>query len=294
MSSRRPSRPKRSQSQRSRVQDLTPSRDFLVQHCVKRLSTWFKSWYTWQRRVCICQVMECCSKQHLEFLATSLEPLLHLDFSSSLVPPMQSLHLDGAATFQVQRTVMQSLVKPEVLQATETMSSLDSIPTTLLSSTPSKHNSNTVIGSSLQLHVPKVTPNPSSESTVSDSQIPPQSFAVAASDRERDSILPALPLTHVQHATALNSHHTTSLEDIAALRHKRYSSVPDFKSTSHLLKSIKQNKMLKTSPPPREKHKRSKSTGSNFNFSFKFQHQSKERLAETFKEQLTLVSEVRI
>ena len=79
------------------------TRDFIVKHNVKRLSIWFKTWHAWQQRILVCHMMKHCSKQHLEFLATSLEPILHLDFSSSLVPHMKSLHWDGVAMFQIHR-----------------------------------------------------------------------------------------------------------------------------------------------------------------------------------------------
>ena len=50
------------------------TKDVIVRLSVKRLSSWFKTWHTWQQRVFVCRVMEHCSKHHLEFLATALEP----------------------------------------------------------------------------------------------------------------------------------------------------------------------------------------------------------------------------
>lgn len=244
------------------------TRDFIVRHNVKRLSIWFKTWHAWQQRVLVCHLMKHCSKQHLEFLATALEPILHLDFSSSLIPHMQSLHLDGVATFQIHRTVLQSTISPSVLEVEDSLAYLDSIPTTLL--TNSKD---------------------SSEVTTQDRRLPPLSAR-----SKRESLLPALPLTHIQHVAAVT---TTSkqpgLKNTVSMCRQRFSSVPNFKSTSDLLKHVKCKDFFK--PARQKSHRRSRSVGTYpaVNIGGRRRPAQKSdhfQLAEQFKRQLAIVSDV--
>lgn len=195
-------------------------RDLIARQNTKRLLLWFQTWHAWQQRTFICRMMEHCSKQHLELLATALEPILHLDFSSSLVPHLASLHLDGSATFQVQRSVLQNVIRPEILGAEDSLAYLSSIPTTLL--TDSKDNSQQFAATDR----PRM--NPCAQGVRSG----------------RESILPAIPLTHVKHVPPFSLSHQ-SLEDIVALRRERFGSVPDFKSTTDLLKNVRHKERLR-------------------------------------------------
>lgn len=246
------------------------TKDFIVRHSVKRLSVWFKTWHTWQQRVFVCRVMEHCSRQHLEFLATALEPILHLDFSSSLVPHMQSLHLDGVATFQIHRSVMQSMINPSVLEAEDSMAYLNSIPTTLLTSSKASSEVGIVTTQTRQGDGPPAVGTTS----------------------ERESLLPALPLTHSRHAAVVPSSSTSkqlSLEDAISVRRQRFNSVPDFRSTTDLLKHVKHKDSFK--PAKRRDHRRSRSVGAYPAISIS----GGKRLghpAEHFKGQLAVVSDV--
>ena len=236
-----------------------PRINFTVKQNVKRLSMWYKTWHIWQKRVFICRVMEHCSKQHLEFLATALEPILHLDFSSSLVPHMAALHLDGVATFQVQRSIMQSVVRTETEDGS--LAYLNSIPTTLLTDSTDDG---------------KIDP--------SASQITTQGSDVAMVTREpkpkKEILLPVLPLTHVEHAGPLSSQHP-SIEASIILHRKRFSSVPDFKSTTDLLRNVRHKELKK------RRHKRSQSLGV-----YSTGAPNGDRSAEHFKSQLALLSDV--
>lgn len=258
------SSPKHAQNvkpQRSSTLSL-PTLDFgelLVRRNIKRLSLWFRTWHTWQRRVFICRLMEHCSRQQLELLATALEPTLHLDFSSSLLPHMASLHLDGVATFQIQRGVLQSVIRPEILEADSGIR-LGSLPTTLMSDSVA----------------------PGSKAGVTQNQLTVGVTQVVRSDIG-GGILPVLPLSHVDHATA-QSLQRPSLEDAVTLRRKHFSSVPDFKSTTDLLKHVKHKESLK---PRSMHHRRSRSTGV-----CTITRRGSDRQAEHFKEQLAVVSEV--
>ena len=70
---------------------------------IKDLHLWFCIWHKWQKRIAICRIIEHCPTPHMKSLATSLEPILHLDFSSSLAPLMAALHQETTNTFRIQR-----------------------------------------------------------------------------------------------------------------------------------------------------------------------------------------------
>ena len=243
---------------------------YVTKHRVKQLSSWFSTWYAWQRRVFVCRLLEHCSREQLELLATSLEPILHLDFSTSYAPHLQALHLDGSATFQVQRTLVQSVLNP--LSTTNSWACLQSLPTTFTCSSYNKDIEE---------------PAPSKINITTSHQLPPSHSDNTQLKKNQGVILPALPLTHVQHAQS--SHAGNSIEDIVALRKSRFSSVPDFRSTTDILKHVRQKEMFK---PSMKHHHRSRSLGV---LSLpKRGRQQGNRQAEVFKKQLTGLSEVRI
>jgi len=136
--------------------------DYVTLHRVKQTCGWFTTWAPWQRRVFVCRLMEHCSRQQLELLATSLEPILHLDFSTSLGPHLQALHLDRAATFHVQRTLVQNILPP--LPSVDSWVCLDSLTHT------------TSTGSGIE-----------------------RQSCPGNTKKNYEVILPAIPLTHTQH-----------------------------------------------------------------------------------------------
>ena len=226
--------------------------------------------------------MEHCSKQYLELLATSLEPVLHFDFSSSFSAPLQSLHLDSVATFQVQRTILQSVVNPEVLEASDSLSHL---PTSLSSSESAGSSLKKSYSHNQHYAYHNVD---ESKSVVSSSKDIMRRGGSKSFNKARETILPALPLIHVQHAPALSSEqHSASIEDLVALQRNHFSSVPDFKSTTDLLRTIRQKDINK----PKHRHRRAKTIGAYPVF-MKTQGEEK-RQAELFKEQLAAASNVR-
>lgn len=256
--------------------------DFVTKYNIKRITCWFKAWRTWQRRIFTCRVMEHCSKQHLELLATSLEPVLHFDFSSSFSAPLQSLHLDSVATFQVQRTILQSVVNPEVLEASDSLSYLP----TSLSSSESAGSSLKKSHSHNQYHSYHGVNESMSVLSSKDNNM--RKGGSKSFSKARETILPALPLIHVQHAPALSSErHSASIEDLVTLQRNHFSSIPDFKSTTDLLRTIRQKDVSK----PKRHHRRSKTIGAYPVF-VKSRGEEK-RQAELFKEQLTAASNVR-
>ena len=259
--------------------DNASEHDFVTKYNIKRITCWFKAWRTWQRRVFTCRVMEHCSKQHLELLATSLEPVLHFDFSSSFSAPLQSLHLDSVATFQVQRTILQSVVNPEILEASDSLSHL---PTSISSSESTGSSLNKSYSHNRHHSYHKI-----SESMASSSSKDMRKESSRSFNKAGEAILPALPLIHVQHAPALSSEqHSASIEDLVTLQRKHFSSIPDFKSTTDLLRTIRQKDISKP-----KRHRRAKTIGAYPVF---VRTQGEERRqAELFKEQLAAASNVR-
>ena len=231
--------------------------ELVARESLKKVSGWFESWRDWQRRVFICQAMEQSSRRQLRLLATVLEPVLHIDFSSSLVPHLASLHVDGSATFQVQRGVLRRVLCESESQMISTCPRLPSLPTTLASS--------------------------ETDGETATSEKTREGGGAGKVEEDESGILrPALPLTHPQHALISQN---SSLEE---LRRTRFSSVPDFQSTTNLLRDIKRKDLFR----PRRHHRRSQSLGSCRVTKSRANRHQKQQEAEKFKTQLVSVSEV--
>lgn len=179
---------------------------YFTLHRIKQVKSWFPTWLPGQKRVFVCQLMENCSREQLELLATSLEPILHLDFSTSLGPHLQALHLDRAATFHVQRTLVQNVLNP--LESMHSWTCLESLPLT---------------------------------SSDGSSWKPMPYIPQPMLKQKHDAILPAVPLTHPHHQVVRRS-----IEDIVALRKQRFGSIPDFTSTANLLRNVRDKELLRT------------------------------------------------
>ena len=249
---------------------LPTVQELVARQSLKNVSLWFRSWRTWQQRVFVCRVIEHCNRRQLHILATALEPVLHIGFSSSLVPHLASLHVDGAATFQVQRGILQRAFSDDLLDPKRSVAYLPSLPTTLLTS----ESTNSSI-------------KRCSEFSARDGD-PGVGFGAPKKCRgrgeERAILPPVLPLTHAKHAPLSPE---SSIEDVLALRHTRFSSVPDFRSTTDLLQCVKHKEPFK----PRQ-HTRSKSLGSYLHTQSKLGRSRRQREVEQFKTQLTTVSQV--
>ena len=281
--------------------DGVSSHDLAAKYNIKRITSWFKTWRAWQKRVFTCRVMEHCSKQHLELLATSLEPILHFDFSSSLSAPLQSLHLDSVATFQVHRSILQN-VNPRVLDAKQSLSNFTSTVSSLdLSMVPSTRDtaelSKQCSQKQRQIHhkvddyyqpsTMKVSPTNDIKINVTNSN-----SSTKANVTGREAIVPSLPLIHVKHAQTLNSQRpsATSMEDLVTLQRNRFSSIPDFKSTTDLLRNIRRQKEEFGANKRRRRHKKSNTVGT-YHILIKSNGEER-RQAELFKEQLAIASNV--
>ena len=257
-------KPRSSTEERGSRDSAIPTfQELVARESLKKVSQWFETWREWQRRVFICQALERSSTHQLRVLATVLEPVLHIGFSSSLVPHLASLHVDGAATFQIQRGVLQRVLvgdSESILDRGNSVAHLPSLPTTLASS-----------------------------ETVSSGEIGRERAENSGTRGERVALHPALPLTHTQHHQQPHSlSPESSLEDVLSLRHTRFSSVPDFQSTTNLLRDVRRKDLLR----PRHTHKRSRSLGS-YQLSYtRISRRKKQQETERFKNQLATVSEV--
>ena len=235
--------PKREKSSVSVTTLKTPSKeelkqespeDILVRLHLKKLSSWFHTWHVWQRRLLVCSVMNCCTKQQLMVLATSLEPILHLDFSSSLLPPLQALHLSGVALFHIQRAITEKLAEPEELAKVSSGAYLDSLPSTFFSDTTTHLCKLVKEASSVgSLHYNESTCNFLLKRPLMEPDHRPPSRV-----DKKEPILPALPLTHPAHlpATATGLRREMSFTHLLGVRKQCFGSVPDFHSTTELLR----------------------------------------------------------
>ncbi len=260
------------------------SREILVKHYTKKLLAWFLTWHSWQKRILICHIMGFCSKDQLELLATSLEPILHMDFSSSLLPPLQALHLDGVATFQIQRTITKRIANPEIIVKIESQEYLNSLPTTF-------HSVDTPVSSNISIAthldesiedasiIPRQRPRQihRRDDSTKDKKSPAHKESI--SPVSRDPILPAIPLSHPNEHRNLRQGQS-NFSDVSSLRRRRFSSVPDFSSTVGLLKAGRRKKDSGTRTRETS-HARSKSVSAYS------QHR-----VEHFREQLVEVGKV--
>lgn len=262
------------------------SEEILIKHNIKKLSSWFPTWYTWQKRLLICSVMNCCSKQQLVVLATSLEPILHMDFSSSLFPPLQALHLDGVALFHIQRGVMRKIAKPEVVPDVDSRAYLNSLPSTFLSTNTEHPSKSTVHGiSSTSLGWGETSYHFSLKKPLME----PVQTQTRSSDtrKKKESILPAMPLTHPGHLPTPRVGREVSFNQLLGLRRQRFSSVPDFHSTTELLKSCRKTWGDERKRSPGRALLRRKTISAYYT-----RAQSWEQRTEQFKEQLAQVTDV--
>ena len=234
------------------------NKELLVLQALKKVSLWFRTWRTWQQKVFICRVLQYCSRRQLLLLGTSLEPVLHVDFSSSLLALMP---MDGVPTFQVQRGLLQRQFNPIKLSMTDNENRLQLTPATQAitkaSETPtikkSKKRSERGFGASIASLYP----------------------------REGESTLPpVLPLIHSQHIAVSRQ---SSLENIWALKHSRFSSLPDRIPISDL-----RSKEMS----PRHRHKQSLSLGTYL--PIESQLVLRDHQVKQFKAHMVVISRVRI
>lgn len=279
------------------------SEEFVVKYEIKRLSSWFNSWQAWQQRLLVCTVMNCSSKQQLMMLATALEPILHMDFCSILLPPLQSLHLDGVALFQNRRAITHRYVLPEIIPKVDSQAYLNSLPSTflskktaLLSKAPFQNISSVSLGKKASKgkspthHISSPTLKKSSQYLFSLRQplMEPvkQTHKTTKKIRKKEPILPAMPLTHPDHLPTPVIAREASFDQMLGLRRQRFSSIPEFRPTVELMK--KTGRMWFSGKGGRGKALVRRKTVSTY---YTETH-SLQQKAEQFKEQLAEVTSV--
>ena len=247
----------------------------------------------------MCRMLDSCPPAQLTSLATALEPVLHLDFCSSLAPLKAALHHEGLEIFVVQRATIShqfrqwnketegfrkaarkpEKVKPYLFKSEQFLAHSQSgreEDVDLVSRKPAKTAASLPILRSVI-----------DEEETDRVQLPPV-------------FLPALEVTHSRHKTSPASSDYRQDSDrqqgketlvlpLLTLQHK-YNSVPDFRNNSDLL----QHSKLVVS---RDRHWKSKSLGVRLQDYTrrrprKTRPNSKVRHLETYKKQLGLVSQV--
>ena len=83
--------------------DGLPTVQLALRQCLKLLSNWFSLWRKWQKRIFLCNLVENCGVRQLKLLVTALEPILHVDFTTTF--PMCTTQSDSSLKIQ------QSLVR---------------------------------------------------------------------------------------------------------------------------------------------------------------------------------------
>ncbi|XP_074648509.1 uncharacterized protein LOC141903979 [Tubulanus polymorphus] len=63
---------------------LSSRSDLVNKHILKKIEEWFESWQPWQRRILLCGLTDKCTVSQLEALRTTIEPINHRDFITSL------------------------------------------------------------------------------------------------------------------------------------------------------------------------------------------------------------------
>ena len=207
-----------------------------MQMNLKQLKTWFCMWHEWQKRIVICRIIESCSEPHLKLLATSLEPVLHLDFSTALSPLMAALHHEGSQTFRIQRAAGTSNIKPAATSEIAPMKS--ELSSKNIWSTEQHRKL-------LPLHSSTTVGNVQSDSVKDHKQY---TQTHRQYDQQEQIFLPIIPRTHSKHkvspASSDFSNPQTSLYyssdfELSPL-HRTYNSVPDIRSSTDLIKITSQ------------------------------------------------------
>ena len=194
---------------------------------LKQLKLWFSMWHGWQKRIVICRIIENCPKANLELLATSLEPILHLDFSTTLSPLMAALHHEGSRTFRVQRATNFTVQHAIPIQSTFVTKSEPWM----------KNDSNK--------ELPQISESISHLETIPNSEsINPM---LGISSKLDPLFLPAIKDTHSKHKVSPASSDLARSTDItdrsstieSSPLHRSYNSVPNIRSSVDLLNMTK-------------------------------------------------------
>ena len=89
----------------------------LRQH-LKKLIGWFHVWRNWQKRIFLCNLVENCTIGQLKLLATALEPVLHVDFTT--IFPLCEEGNDSTSSLIVQHSLVRKLTQQNLKEFYDT------------------------------------------------------------------------------------------------------------------------------------------------------------------------------
>ena len=206
--------------------DGLPAVQLALRQCVKQLSNWFSLWRNWQKRIFLCNLVENCSVGQLKLLVTALEPILHVDFTTTF--PMSATQSDSSLKIQ------QSLVRKLTLLSLKEF--YDTHPM-MIDSTSSTDN---ITMSSLGLAKDSKSPV--------DTKISAAKTKTLSVGDGQETFLPIpLPQLHRRHRVSLGSSSYNS-EDFYSFKRRNWFSGKSGQSRNHKKsKSLDSNVLLK--PP---------------------------------------------
>ncbi len=261
------------------VEDIlsqTKPTNIIMQLNLKQLKMWFCMWQDWQKRIVICRIIENCSKTNLELLTTSLEPILHLDFSTSLSPLMAALHHEVTSTFRIRRAADYPL---PILPAANSTTISEPLPTTSQQQIP-------IIPQSYSNNDAKISPKVFNKHILCPLQSKPSQI-----------FLPTLPNYHTKHKPSpassdviqsTISHRSNTIG--SSPLHRSYNSVLDIRSSVDLLKMTKQYSTMTGRKYLHCKKRRTRSCASIEDK--RLQLHKKQHQLELYKIQLNCISQV--
>lgn len=200
----------------------------LRQH-LKKLTGWFHVWRSWQRRIFLCNLVENCTIGQLKLLATTLEPILHVDFTT--VFPLLTEANESSSLLTIQLSLVHKLTQQNLKEFYDTHPIMfDNISTTTDNATTS--------GGSVCF----------SKGAQSPTVTVPTTFKTSSLGDAQETLLPLpLPLFHKRHKMSLgSSDHAT--EDFYSFKRKNWHSFQGHNSRRHV-KSKSMDSDILMKPP---------------------------------------------
>ena len=194
----------RSLSTPTQYDELASVQLVLRQH-LKKLISWFHVWRSWQKRIFLCNLVENCTIGQLKLLATALEPVLHVDFTT--VFPLCEEATDSTSSLTVQHSLVRKLTQQNLKEFYDTHPIIfDNISSTTDNATTS--------GGSVCFSKDAQSPTAADATT----------FKTFSLDDRQDTLFPLpLPRFHRRHKLSLGSSNHVS-EDFYSFTRKNWHS----------------------------------------------------------------------
>ena len=200
----------------------------LRQH-LKKLINWFDAWRSWQKKIFLCNLVENCTIAQLRLLATALEPVLHVDFTT--VFPLYAEVNKSSSSLTVQHSLVHKLTQQNLKEFYDTHPmTFDNISSTTENATTS--------GGSVCFSKDAHTPTDGVTTTVQ---------ALLMNDGQETLLPLPLPHFHKRHQLSLGSSDHVS-EDFYSFTRKNWHSDRGSNSRKHMKsKSLDSHILIK--PP---------------------------------------------